>query len=91
MLSRLEILSIRGTFMEHLWNFPLSKIAKWKPIWNSPLWNFIIAQNPLFANAKREVFSENLQFSPLNDVANQASVKYPMPSCLAHIKVKETP
>ena len=24
-----------------------------------------------------------------NKTANQASVKYPMPSCLAHIKVKE--
>ena len=62
MLSRLEILSIRGTFMEHLWNFSISQIAKWKPIWKSPLWNFIIARNPLFANAKREVFAKNLRF-----------------------------
>jgi hypothetical protein len=79
MLSRLEIASIRGTFMEHLWNFLLFKIAKWKPIWKPPYLNFIIARNSLFANAKKEVFAENLQFSPLNDVANQASVKYPMP------------
>jgi hypothetical protein len=48
--------------MEHLWNFPFFKIAKWKPIWKSPLWNFIIAQTPVFVNAKREVFAQILQF-----------------------------
>jgi hypothetical protein len=48
--------------VEVYWNFPFFKIAKWKSTWKSPLWNFIIAQNPLFANAKREVFAENLQF-----------------------------
>jgi hypothetical protein len=57
MLSRLEIASIRGAFMGFLWNFSFLKIAKWKPIWKSPLWNFIIARNSLFANAKREVFA----------------------------------
>jgi hypothetical protein len=62
MLSRIEIASIRGAFMGFLWNLPFLKIAKWKPIWNSPLWNFIIARNPLFANAKREVFAQMLRF-----------------------------
>jgi hypothetical protein len=48
--------------MEHLRNFPLFKIAKWKPKWKPPAWNFIIPRNMDFANAKREVFAENLQF-----------------------------
>jgi hypothetical protein len=62
MLHRFKIASIRGAFMGFLWNFPLSKIAKWKPIWKSSLWNFIIALTPLFANAKREVFAQMLRF-----------------------------
>ena len=62
MLSRLEIASIRGAFMEFLWNFPFFKIAKWKPTWKSPLWNFIITQNYAFVNARREVFAKLLRF-----------------------------
>jgi hypothetical protein len=54
MLSRFEILSIRGAFMEFLWNFSISQIAKWKPIWKPPLWNFIIPRNMDFANTKKE-------------------------------------
>ena len=47
--------------MEVYWNFLALKSAKWKPIWKSPCWNFIIARNSVFVNTKREVFAENLQ------------------------------
>ena len=62
MLSRFAILSIRGAFMGFLWNLPFLKIAKWKPIWKPPLWNFIIARNSVFVNTKRKVFAQMLRF-----------------------------
>ena len=37
------------------------EIGKWKPIWQSPYWNFIMARNMDFANRVREVFAELLQ------------------------------
>ena len=47
--------------MEVYWNFLALKSAKWKLIWKSPCWNFIIARNTTFVNTKREVFAKNLQ------------------------------
>ena len=38
------------------------KSAKWKPIWKSPLWNFIIARISVFVNTKRKVFAQMLRF-----------------------------
>ena len=48
--------------MEVLWNFRTLKIEKWKPLWKSPYWNFMISQNKDFANTKRETFAEGLRF-----------------------------
>ena len=46
--------------MEVYWNFLALKSAKWKPIWKSPCWNFIIARNSVFANTRRKVVAKRL-------------------------------